>query len=322
MVKLLVILVVCFSLSHFIMGQEIKPFTAQTEFQKQHKKFPEISVFNPEVSGVDSLMNVVYRVVNDLPLHIDIYKPKQTKEKSPLLIMVHGGGWNAGDKSLEHPIARYMAGAGIVAVAVQYRKSPEALYPAAIQDVRCAIRYLRYKSEDYNIDTTRVVIMGESAGGQIAALIGATNVENDEFATDEYMGYSSRVNKVVDVDGVLCFIHPDSREGVDKPGKLSCATQWFGRPAHECPELWDSASPLYRVGRESADFLFINSSQPRFSAGQSQMIERLRFYGHEAKEIKTTETPHTFWLFNPWAKQVADWVVNEILDGSQIQRRK
>lgn len=298
--------------SMIVMAQ--KPFDAQTEHTKQVKKFPFISIYEPLDSiPLRSILDITYSTIGERALHIDIFQPATTKGKLPVLVMVHGGGWNAGDKTLEHPIAKAMAQRGMATVCVEYRKSQEALYPAAIQDVKCALRWVRHEADKYQLDTTDITIMGESAGGQIAALIGASNKDKDEFSSELYSEHSSKVNRVIDVDGVLCFIHPDSAEGQDKPGKPSAATLWFGKTYREGTALWDSASALYRVNEESADFLFINSSIPRFSAGQAQTICRLRAYGKNVEEKKTIDTPHTFWLFEPWAPSVVEWISDYLL---------
>lgn len=286
-----------------------KPFNAQNEYEKQAKKYPGIEIYQPKDSiAIETRSDITYVTIGERELHVDMFQPKGAKEKMPVLVMVHGGGWNAGDKSLEHPIAKALAQRGMTTICVEYRKSGEALYPAAIQDVKCALRWIRTVADEYQLDTTDVTIMGESAGGQIAALIGASNKDGDEFDNGYYAGHSSKVDRVIDVDGVLCFIHPDSAEGQDKPGKPSAATLWFGGTYKEKAALWDSASALYRVSEESADFLFINSSIPRFSAGQAQTICRLKAYGKEAEEKKTENTPHTFWLFQPWAECVVGWI--------------
>lgn len=290
-------------------GMAQKPFNAHTEYEKQVKKYPNIKIFEPKDSvPIIERLDIPYVTIGERELHVDMFSPKYGKEKRSILLIVHGGGWNAGDKTLEHPMAKAMAQRGLTTVCVEYRKSQEALYPAAIQDVKCALRWLRTVADEYQLDTTDIAIMGESAGGQIAALIGASNKDSDEFDNGYYSGHSSKVNRVIDVDGVLCFIHPDSSEGQDKPGKLSAATLWFGGPYNEKTALWDSASALYRVNEESADFLFINSSIPRFSAGQAQTICRLKAYGKKAEEKKTEGTPHTFWLFDPWAEKVVEWI--------------
>lgn len=286
-----------------------KPFNAHTEYEKQVKKYPDIKIYEPRDSvPLEVRLDIPYVTVDGKELHVDMFRPKYGEEKRSILVIVHGGGWNAGDKTLEHPIAKAMAQRGLATVCVEYRKSQDALYPAAVQDVKCALRWLRSVADEYQLDTTNVTIMGESAGGQIAALVGASNKDRDEFDNGYYSEHSSKVDRVIDVDGVLCFIHPDSAEGQDKPGKPSAATVWFGGPYNEKTALWDSASALYRVNEESADFLFINSSIPRFSAGQAQMVCRLKAYGKRVEERKTEGTPHTFWLFDPWAEKVVEWI--------------
>ncbi|HOF56685.1 MAG TPA: hypothetical protein PK039_07145 [Prolixibacteraceae bacterium] len=115
---------------------------------------------------------------------------------------------------------------------------------------------------------------------------------------------SGKVQAVVNMDGILAFIHPESGEGADTPGKPSAATLWFGGNTSEKKELWLQASPLSHPFPGTAPFLFINSSQPHFHAGRDEFAAQLDSMGIPC-EIKTLEnTPHTFWLFNPWLPEV------------------
>ncbi len=286
-----------------------KPFTLKSELEKQRKYYPNIQPFQPDSSNVVSLKNVLYRQVGDRDLTVDIYMPKDTAGKRfmPILI-VHGGGWRSGSKDLDHPMAIALASKGFAAVCVDYRKSSEALYPAAVVDVSCAVRWARSEGAKYHIDTTKIALAGSSAGGQLASLVGSVAGHEPSFLSEEYGEFSSRVDYVVDIDGVLAFIHPDSQEGVKTPGKTSSAALWFGGEVEEKRGLYEEASALNHVCDESADFLFINSAQKRFSAGQAEMIEALKEHGHSATERKTQDTPHTFWLFDPWAPDVVEWI--------------
>jgi pectinesterase len=137
------------------------------------------------------------------------------------------------------------------------------------------------------------VIAGHSAGGELAAFIGSINKPD------------CHVNAVIDIDGTLAFIHPESGEGDDSK-KISSATYWFGYSKTENPDLWKDAAPLSHVNAHSAPVLFINSAVERMHAGRNDYIKLLNQYNIYS-EVKTFyEAPHTFCFFNPWFEPMVE----------------
>ena len=144
----------------------------------------------------------------------------------------------------------------------------------------------------------------------MAALIGTTGPTNLYVNKNLYPEYSSAVQAIIDVDGVLCFIHPESGEGGDKPGKPSAATRWFGGNGSEKKALWDEASALYHTDANTPPILFINSQHTRFHAGRDDMIEKLDSLNIYNEVHTIPETPHTFWLYEPWFDETASYTLN------------
>ena len=196
---------------------------------KTKAKYPDIRIAAPALSPtVRVAMNLVYARPDDRPLHLDAFYPaKKGRKRHPAVLLIHGGGWRSGDRSQQIPMAQQLAAQGYVAVTAEYRLSTEALYPAAVHDLKAAVRWLRANAAVYGIDTTKIAALGCSAGGQLAALLGT----GGDVATLEGRGghpaQSSRVQAVVDIDGILAFIHPESGEG-DDSRSTSAATYWFG----------------------------------------------------------------------------------------------
>jgi acetyl esterase/lipase len=110
------------------------------------------------------------------PITLDIYMPKRRGTKRPLVVYVHGGAWVAGTPRGKTVLGGWpeilaaLSARGYVVAAVSYRLDGEAHFPAAIQDVKTAIRFLRKNSDRFGIDPGRAAIWGPSAGGQLAAL--------------------------------------------------------------------------------------------------------------------------------------------------------
>lgn len=296
-------------------------FTLYRDYQKQLKYYPDIEPVKPLVpANVKAMRNLVYASYGERKMHIDIFQPTDLDSKQPAVLLIHGGGWASGDKSMEAPMAIELARQGYVTAAVEYRLSPEALYPAAVIDIKTAIRYLRKNADHYQIDTSKIAVYGTSAGGQLAALIGTTNASSRYFDDSHYPSFSDGVQAIIDVDGVLCFIHPESSEGLDRPGKPSAATRWFGTNKSESKLLWDEASALYHTNKNTPPVLFINSQHPRFHAGRDDMIKMLDSL-NICNEVHTLpDTPHTFWLYHPWFSETVQHV-NAFLE-KQFRKEK
>jgi len=119
------------------------------------------------------------------PLRLDLYKPK-TGKGYPLVVYIHGGGWQSGHTRHSGAFENWpavlasLAARGYVVASLEYRLSDEAPFPAAIHDVKTALRFLRSNAEDFAIDRKRAVVWGGSAGGQLAALA-ATSCDDERL---------------------------------------------------------------------------------------------------------------------------------------------
>lgn len=288
-------------------------YTINEQFRKYKKYYPYLIPVKDETpEGVIDKRNLVYATLESTPygrreLHLDLFRPDK-KGTYPVLILVHGGGWRAGNKSLQVPMAQYIAKEGFVTVSVEYQLGLEAKYPAAVHNLKAAIRWLRANSVQYNIDTTRIAIGGCSSGGHLAMLTGLTN-GIDEFEGD--MGnakYSSNVQAIIDIDGVVNFMAPISlnkKRKADSPD-----IQWLGGEFTEVPAIWKEASPIYWANEKSVPVLFFNSGYPRFHAGQNELIGMYNEWGIYYDVQKFDIKMHTFWLFNPYMDMTAKNIVD------------
>ncbi len=289
-------------------------FTLQGEIKKIQKDYPQaVPVEFMKSENVILHENMVYSRIGKRNLHIDLFTPlNKNVQKRIAVIIIHGGGWRTGDKKMEWPAANYLASKGLVAATVEYRLSPEAKYPAGIFDLKNSIKWIKSNAGEFCIDTNKIVVYGCSAGGQLAALLGTTNglgkFEDDSLSSK----HTSNVHAVVDVDGIVDFTHPAESNKDADPAKPSAGKAWFGVSFNEQPSKWIEASPINYVNSKTPPFIFINSSQDRFHAGRDYMIEKLNHYNiiSEVRTIKNT--PHTFWLFEPWFNEVMFHSVNFI----------
>lgn len=270
-------------------------------FEQNRKYNPGIQLVVPVFSAaVTEKKDIVYCTTGKRKLNLDVFYPSaKAITARTAVIIIHGGGWRSGNRTQHHPLAQKLAGLGYVCFTPEYRLSTEALYPAAVYDLKAAIRWVRKNAGKYQVDTSRVVALGFSAGGELAAFMGTTgNVPSFEGEGCE-ASLSSRVNAVVDLDGTLSFVHPESGEG-DESKKPSAGTYWFGYTKKENRALWEAASPLTYVSAATPPTLFINSSVDRMHAGREDYIRALNGF-QVYTEVRTfDDAPHSFPLFEPW----------------------
>lgn len=275
-------------------------YTVKSVYYKVKKEYPFVSIVEPrKQENVAQKKEVVYKKFNERKLHFDAYYNKNNL-LNPAIIILHGGGWKSGNKSQMEPFAIEMASKGYTCFNIEYRLSPEAKYPAAIFDVKKAIQYIKKNAQNFNTDTTKIAVLGFSSGGQMAALIGTTNENRNFEANDKKIKFSSKVYAIIDIDGVLAFKHPESKEG-------AVAGLWLGGIYEEKPTIWEQASPLAHTDNNTPPTLFINSSIPRFHAGRDDMIAILNKNGIY-NEVQTIQnSPHSFWFLNPWFDETINY---------------
>jgi len=164
--------------------------------------------------------NVAYASTSSSQV-LDIWMPDGATGPVPLVIFVHGGAFAGGDKSMDVEsgnVASVLA-AGYAAASLNYRLSGEARFPAAVQDVKAAVRFLRANASQYGLDPDRFAAWGASAGGHLVAMIGTTG--DQETVLDDpslgNIGVSSAVQAVVDFFGPTDFLQMDAQFGSAPP---------------------------------------------------------------------------------------------------------
>lgn len=284
-------------------------FTPEREYMRMLKAFPDIQLVQEEIGGSRASRDVPYLEVDNSVLTADIYH-SVSEGRCPGIVIIHGGGWRSGDKRQLGPLAQRLAAKGFTCITINYRLSTEALYPAAICDVKAAIQWLRENADSLYVDPDKIAALGFSAGGHLAALAGTTASNVSKFAdVCEGDRRNNHVQAIVDIDGILAFIHPESGEGDDRKSK-SAATHWFGYTKEQREDLWVEASPLTHVSAATPPTLFINSSVNRMHAGRDDFIKELDQLGiyHDTKVFP--DAPHSFCLFEPWFTPTLGYIVD------------
>lgn len=253
-----------------------QPYTLGGTYEKLKRDHPQVEPLGQEaLPGILALEDITYRMAMGDTLRADLYFPQWEGQRFPAVILVHGGGWISGSKENLRPMARHLAQRGILAMTVNYRLADRAKFPAALEDLWAAVDHLMASDR---VLPGKIAILGASAGAQLASLAGLTDPD---------------IKAIINVDGIVSFIHPEAREG-------QYAAYWLGGTQAERPDLWKNASPLEKVHPASPPILFLNSSQPRFHAGRDDMIKKYRQWGIYSKVHTFPDSPHSFWLVRPW----------------------
>ena len=225
-------------------------------------------------TGVCVMKDQVYSEVGDVPRLADVYMPDEAGPH-PAIIYLHGGGWRFGDRSLGPDLSRFFAERGFVMVSIDYRLSDEALFPAAVEDTKTAIRWLRVHAKEYNVDPERIGLWGSSSGGHLAALVGLAPEE--AFVSQEWPDMNCSVQAVATGYAPINFllidahINPDAVAGTDpesvkipnpKPSAdaHSLESLFLGAPIGEVPQLVELANPAAYAAGVRCPFLIMHGT--------------------------------------------------------------
>lgn len=293
-------------------------FTAYSTNVKVRKYHPEAVLLPYELpEGVEVYNDVVYATYKDTPygdrdMHVDIFRPNDGKTY-PALIMIHGGGWNSGNKSLQAPMAQRIAAKGYVTIPVEYRMTPEAKYPAGLHDIKTAVRWARANASKYGIDPDKIAVSGCSAGAQLATLVGVTNGSTRHENVGEWK-VSSDVQAVINMDGIATFVSEsnieDANQRLATKGAVPVNALWLGGMYDDARENWEEASALLWITEKSAPVCFISSGLPRYSDGRDSLVSRYESLGIYAERHQIPVDVHPFWFFTPWVEPTIEYAVN------------
>ena len=180
-----------------------------TACQMTQPETPPLPTFAPEKLGTVE-KDITYCTIDDTDLKLDVYYPPRDDGPWPVVVHVHGGGWSGGSKNNSF-LFPDLTDMGLVGVEVGYRLSPDVVFPAHIQDVKCAVRYLRAHAADYNIDPDQILAVGDSAGGHLVSLLGLTADSGEWNDAGQWLDTPANVKAVVSISGptdlnaIACF---------------------------------------------------------------------------------------------------------------------
>jgi acetyl esterase/lipase len=218
--------------------------------------------------GFSAQLNVVYTTVNGWEGKVDLYLPPKTNKPTPVLINIHGGGWNHGKKEEQGGFSTFFK-AGFAVANIEYRLTGQATAPAAVEDTRCALIYLIKNAKALNIDANKIVIMGGSAGGHLA-LMGGLLGNNHLFDTNCPGVENIKVAAIIDKYGITDVW--DWAYGKDIRSKS--ATNWLGNKAKDS-SFATSVSPIHYITKNSPPvFIVHGDADPTVPYQQSVALHK------------------------------------------------
>jgi acetyl esterase/lipase len=217
---------------------------------------------------------------------VDLYRSANRTVKSPCVVVVHGGAWEGGDSRQLPALNSYLAGKGYTVAAVTYRLAPRHIAPAASDDVKTAIAFIKKNSQAFNIDSTKLALLGRSAGGQVA-LIAAYSL-NDP-----------------DIKGMIAFYTPaDMVWGYSLPGNplimdsRRVLSNYLGGPYEKVPQNYEKATAMNYVNANTPPTLMIHGEKDEMVA-----------YGHNIrlKKVLDQHGIKNMIVTLPWATHGFDY---------------
>lgn len=198
--------------------------------------------------------NITYGKGGDVDLKLDFARPKEGGP-FPAIVCIHGGGWRGGSREVYRPLIKELAAKGYAAVTVSYRFAPQHPFPAQVEDVKCAVRYLRENAEKLHIDPDRIGATGASAGGHLSLMLGVMGSEDGLEGEGGHAKQSSRVQCVVNWFGPtdLAQEFPENVRGL-----LNDFIK--GTPA-EKPDVVKQASPITYLSKDDAPILTLHGTK-------------------------------------------------------------
>ena len=255
--------------------------------------------------------DVTYCTGGGTALRMDIYYPAANSGAAPAVLFVHGGGWSGGDKASGSGSETIPAlvDQGFLVAAANYRLAPENEWPAQIEDVKCAVRYLRANASDLGIDPDAIGAMGGSAGGHLVAMLGVTDGDEGFEGSGGYPGVSSRVQAVVDMFGPadLTVEFAGANQRI-----ISGVFGVSSRPS----EVLERASPVTGASADDPAFLILQGRKDSLvPPSQSQALyDALTGTGGDADLVMVENAGHGFkaegGTISPSRAQIGAMIVN------------
>lgn len=252
-------------------------------------KVAPINADLPTPDGIRVTKDVEFGTGGERPLTLDLYQPEESSEPTPGLIFIHGGGWGSGTKDVYRYYGIKFAEKGYVVASISYRLSGEATFPAAVEDCKCAVRWMRTSAVDLGVDPDRIAVAGGSAGGHLAMMVGYTADVEDLEGDGGHDGVSSSVQCVVNIYGPADLTTDFVRTNA---GANRMVSQFLGASIDDDLPLYQHASPLTHLDKSDPPTLILH--------GTTDDIVLIRQADMLAEKLKDVEVPYIYDRLAGW----------------------
>jgi arylsulfatase A len=261
-------------------------------FAQQPKPAP--TKLAPEITAsLEAHPGLVYARYGHREVQLDLWRPKSATQPLPAIVCIHGGGWFKGDRSSMANLAQALAAKGYVTVTISYRLSGEAKFPAAIQDCKAAVRFLRANAAKFGIQGDAIGVTGLSAGGHLAALLTTSGGVKELDGEGGHADQSSVVQA-----GVAMGAQSDLESA--RIGELSGKSDdpfyrtFLGDSQAKIPQTYGLASPRHHLDKADPPLLFMAGELDDPSTHADEARADLEKLGIPTGLTLIPQAPHAF----------------------------
>ena len=253
-------------------------------------------------AGLDGIVEetgIVYGTGGGVDLELDLYSPEGLSSPVPGVIFVHGGGWRSGKRQDYQLYTTRFARHGYVVATITYRLREAGYFPNCVEDAKCAVRWMRANAARINVDPDRIAVIGGSAGGHLAMMVGYSSDVPELEGTGGHEGVSSAVQAVVDIYGPVDFsVYPERNHNL--------VTTFLQGTYDERTGVYVKASPITHVDSSDPPTLIIHGTiDTLVPVTQSDILaEEFQELGMEYWYDRIDGWPHAMDVANPINQRV------------------
>jgi acetyl esterase/lipase len=257
------------------------------------KKPVQLTVIPTDLTAaLESNPGLVYAQYGERQMQLDLWRPK-TKQPSPAIICIHGGGWYKGERSSMTNFAQALAAKGYVTATISYRLSGEAKFPAAIQDCKAAVRFLRANAATFRIQSDAIGVTGLSAGGHLAALLATSGGVQELEGEGGHPSHSSSVQACLAMGAQSDLESPRIAELSSRQNDPFYRT-FLGDSQANIPQIYALASPRHHLDKSDPPLAFMAGELDDPSTHADETRADLTKRGIPTELTLIPNAPHAF----------------------------
>ena len=267
---------------------------------------PPTKVPQAVLDSLEAHTDLVYARYEDREMQLDLYRPKGIDKPLPAIVCIHGGGWKNGVRAAMTPTAQTLASKGYVAVTISYRLRDEAIFPAAIQDCKAAVRWLRANAAKYGIDKAHIGATGLSAGGHLAALLATSGGVKELEGAGGLNDFRSDIQACV-AAGAQSDLESERIQGLSRDPKDPFYTGFLGGTFDQVPAQYALASPRHHLDEKDPPLAFACGELDDASTHADETRADLKKLGIATGLLVIPDAVHGFTRGQTWFDQFIEF---------------